>query len=113
MAKTFAPSVRDATRLEQSVVRCIEKVATSSRSIVRGHVVIEPAERQHRGIRHHVRIHLTLPDEEILVTGKAIREAFALVHQQLRAYERRCGRGRRHAPRPRRGAAPVRANDRA
>ena len=109
----FGPSVLDATRLEQSVVRYIEKVAASSQSIVKGHVVIEPAERQHRGIRHHVHIHLTLPDEEIVVAGKAIREAFTLVHQQLRAYERRHGRGRRPAPRPRRGTAPVRANGRA
>lgn len=107
----FGPNVRHAARLEQSVVTYVERLAALSQSIVKGHVVIEPAE-PHRDTRHHVRIHLTLPGAEILVSGEVIRDVFTLADRQLRAYERRRGHGRTGAPRLRRGAAPVRTSGR-
>jgi cold shock CspA family protein len=106
--------------VEADVRKRLAKLDTYCPWIMGARVLIEPAERHHRdGNRYHVRIDLTVPDEEIVVSheaslrpaarataalktrkqdeagrahrylGVAVREAFALARRRLQDYARR------------------------
>jgi cold shock CspA family protein len=64
--------IREAEAIEAEVRKRLDKLGTYCPSIMGARVLIEPAERHHRdGNRFHVRIDLTVPGEEIVVSREA------------------------------------------
>jgi hypothetical protein len=111
---------RNTGPLEAYTLEHLEKLQRYSASVTGARVLVEPADRRHRdGSRYHVRIDLTVPGEEIVIThdasprsgarqraaralrksdelerthrraSVAIREAFEHARRRLQDYERR------------------------
>jgi ribosome-associated translation inhibitor RaiA len=94
---TFRGSHRNEP-LEAYALDHLSKLSRYSPSIVAARVVVDRGDRHHRDGNHYrVRIDLTVPGEEIVVTRDrahgsahvALRAAFASVRRRLQDYERR------------------------
>lgn len=128
--------VRPTKGIEGEIHEQFEKVQRYCPSILACHVLFERRDRHHRlGNRYHVRVSVTVPDDEIVVNHEAtrhlasqgldvgrltrdmephperkrarvaIRNAFAVARRQLQDYVRRRRGGHAIRRRPRRASA--------
>jgi len=94
--------------LEADILKRAGKLETYCKPIIACRVLVELSERRHvTGNRYHVRIDLTVPSAEILVSHEAsqrvaIREAFDVAKRRLQSHaQRRRGETKNHFVRAR------------
>jgi ribosome-associated translation inhibitor RaiA len=101
-------NVPHADGLEADILKRAGKLETYCKPIIACRVLVEPSERRHvTGNRYHVRIDVTVPSAEILVSHEAsqrvaIREAFDVARRRLQSHaQRRRGETKHHVARAR------------